>query len=239
MAKPAQPCPQPPIPVQAPSPNHGPRRGGATPRLVVLHYTAMPSAAAALQRLCDPAAEVSAHYLIGRDGRLWQMVDEAARAWHAGAGAWGGVTDVNSASIGIEIDNDGASPFAARAMATLEALLPGILGRWRIPPQGVIGHECAAPGRKADPGCRFDWRRLALQGLAIWPGTAAPIPVDAAAFSKALTAIGYPPVAPDLRLAAFRARFRPAASGPLAPTDMAAALDLAARYRVDRATPST
>jgi N-acetylmuramoyl-L-alanine amidase len=93
--------------VDAPSPNQGPRRGGAEPDLVVLHHTGMASAAAALERLRDPAAAVSAHYLIGADGTVWQLVPEDRRAWHAGAGAWGGVTDVNSRSIGIELDNPG------------------------------------------------------------------------------------------------------------------------------------
>ncbi len=112
-------------PIEAPSPNFGPRRGGAPPDIVVLHYTAMASAEAALARLRDPAAEVSAHWLVAEDGRVWRLVDEAMRAWHAGAGAWGGVTDVNSRSIGIELANagplDGFPPFPEPQMAALEA----------------------------------------------------------------------------------------------------------------------
>ena len=135
-----------------PSPNHGPRRDGLRPALVVLHFTEMTSADAALARLCDPAAEVSAHYLIGRDGRVWQMVDEQQRAWHAGAGDWQGRGDVNSRSIGIELDNDGHSPFAAPLMDALETLLAGVLARWAIPPGGVIAHSDMAPARKVDPG---------------------------------------------------------------------------------------
>ena len=152
-----------------PSPNFGPRRDGARPVLVVLHYTAMAIAQAALDRLCDPEAEVSAHYLIAADGTLCSLVAEEKRAWHAGAGAWGGIADVNSRSIGIELDNDGASPFPAPLMTTLEALLAGILDRWRIGPAGVIAHSDMAPGRKSDPGPRFDWQRLARGGLAVWP----------------------------------------------------------------------
>lgn len=127
----------------------------------------MQSADAALARLCAPEHEVSAHYLIGRDGTLCSLVAEEMRAWHAGAGRWGAVTDVNSASIGVELDNDGTSPFSEPQMATLETLLPGIMTRWGIGPEGVVGHQDTAPGRKIDPGPRFDWARLARQGLAL------------------------------------------------------------------------
>ena len=196
--------------IRHPSPNFGPRRAGLRPELVVLHFTEMRSAEAALERLCDPAAEVSAHYLIGRDGRLWQLVDEPLRAWHAGAGSWQGREDVNSRSIGIELDNDGQSPFSAPMMARLEALLPGILARWSIPRAGVIAHSDMAPERKIDPGPRFDWRRLARQNLAIWPQA----PGDPRRpLGASLDAIGYPDVAPALRLAAFRLRFRAGHSG--------------------------
>ena len=155
-----------PVAILHPSPNFGARRGGVRPHLIVLHYTAMQSCDAALARLCDPAHEVSAHYLISRAGALYQLVDEAERAWHAGAGRWGDCTDINSASIGIEIDNDGHSPFAAAAMTTLEGLLPAIMARWSIGPEGVLGHADTAPGRKIDPGPRFDWARLERLGLA-------------------------------------------------------------------------
>jgi N-acetylmuramoyl-L-alanine amidase len=137
--------------------------------MVVLHYTAMDTAKAALDRLCDPKVEVSAHYLIGEDGQVWHLVDEAKRAWHAGAGQWGSVTDVNSRSIGSELANPGNCPFSEPQMAALETLLAGILQRWDIPPERVIGHSDMAPDRKQDPGARFDWQRLARQGLSVWP----------------------------------------------------------------------
>lgn len=211
-----------------PSPNAGPRRDGLRPELVVLHYTQMPDARSALTRLCSPEAQVSAHYLIGADGTLWQMVPEADRAWHAGAGSWRGQDDINSRSIGIELDNDGASPFAAVQMLVLERLLPGILARWSIPPAGVIAHSDMAPERKADPGPRFDWRRLALLGLSVWPGPGGDTdgPLD-----TALTQIGYPPVAPGLRLEAFRLRFRPGHTGPEDTTDRARAAALASMLK--------
>ena len=150
------------------SPNYGPRRDGLKPKLVVLHHTAMTSAEAALARLCDPAAEVSSHYLIAEDGLVWRLVPEEARAWHAGAGSWDGVEDINSRSIGIELANagplDGFPPFPEPQMAALEGLLDAICARWGIPASGVIAHSDMAPGRKADPGPKFDWSRLARGG---------------------------------------------------------------------------
>lgn len=218
-----------------PSPNFGPRRGGQTPRLVVLHYTAMADCGAALDRLCDPSAEVSAHYLIAADGTLWSLVDETARAWHAGAGAWGQCADVNSASIGIELDNDGCAPFPDPQMAALEGLLDAVLTRWQIPPQGVIGHQDMAPTRKRDPGALFDWPRLAAKGLSVWPDPKHR-PGD---FGRDLTAFGYPAAPPAARLAAFRARFRPGATGPLDDTDRRLAADLARRFPVDAGEAGT
>ena len=216
--------------------------------MVVLHYTAMSGLEAAADRLCDPAFEVSAHYLIGRCGRVLRLVPEELRAWHAGAGRWGAVTDVNSRSIGIELDNDGQSPFAGPLMDALEALLPGILARHRIPPERVIAHSDMAPGRKADPGPRFDWARLARQDLAValppgffWPqippAERPPSPPDPAAadLGAALAAIGYAPdLAPDLALAAFRLRFRPGARGPADAADLAAARHVARHFPVDQ-----
>lgn len=153
-------------PIWHPSPNFGERRGGLSPSLIVLHYTVMTPAERALERLCDPDYEVSAHYVIGECGTLWQLVSEDKRAWHAGVGQWCGMDDINSRSVGIEMVNDGASPFAEPLMASLEAILPGIMTRWSIQADGVIGHADMAPGRKIDPGPLFDWARLEAQGLA-------------------------------------------------------------------------
>lgn len=201
--------------------------------MVVLHYTAMASAEAAAERLCDPAYEVSAHYLIGPDGAVLRLVPEALRAWHAGAGQWGSVIDVNSRSIGIELANTGGTPFAAAQMTALERLLADILARRDIRPERVIAHSDMAPSRKWDPGPRFDWRRLALQGLSIWPDAvtaASDLPLD-----LALTTIGYAPdLDPALALAAFRLRFRPWAIGPAGADDLAVARNLARRFPVDR-----
>lgn len=199
--------------------------------MIVLHYTAMKTADAAVERLCDPVAEVSAHYVISETGRIWNLVPEEQRAWHAGAGQWGDVRDVNSRSIGIELANDGTHPFPEPQMAVLEDVLRDLMSRWSISPERVIGHSDMAIGRKVDPGPRFDWRRLALSGLAIWPsadGCGGNFKEDAEAF-------GYAPDAdPDARLLAFRMRFRPWASGPLDDVDRALMHDLASRYPVDR-----
>ena len=223
------------------SPNFGRRRNGLRPELVVLHYTAMESCAAAERALCDPAREVSAHYLISEAGEVRALVDEKMRAWHAGAGTWGGAGDVNSRSIGIELSNTGFAPFAARQIDALEALLPGILGRWSIPPEGVIAHSDMAPGRKSDPGPRFDWLRLARRGLSVWPDASgaegAPAP-EKQRFRDAALRFGYPDVADDLLLKTMRLRFRPGADGPLDVTDMAIIGDLAARFGVDRGAGS-
>ncbi|NDW53963.1 N-acetylmuramoyl-L-alanine amidase [Aliiroseovarius sp. PrR006] len=211
-------------PISHPSPNFGPRREGLVPSLIVLHYTAMPDPDEALERLCSPKYEVSAHYLIHRDGRLFQLVDEEMRAWHAGAGSWAGMDDINSWSIGIEMDNDGASPFSEPQMATLETLLPEIMQRWNIDPAGVIGHSDMAPGRKTDPGPRFDWARLARQGLAVRSGASDPTDnFSAETFRDCATKLGYPTdIDHTTLLASVRLRHRPWGEGPLAEDDFAA-----------------
>ena len=179
------------------SPNFTERRGADRPDMVVLHYTAMVDAAAALDRLCDPVAEVSAHYLIDPSGGVVRLVDETQRAWHAGRSHWGAIDDVNSHSIGIELANpghhDGWPPYPHGQTAALEDLLAGIQARWAIPAQRVVGHACIAPGRKIDPGEKLDWRRLARARLSVWldpPGPAGD--ADADRFRDAARRFGYP-----------------------------------------------
>lgn len=201
------------------------------PNLIVLHFTAMESCEAAVDRLCDPGAEVSAHYLVSGDGQVLPLVPEEKRAWHAGAGTWCGLDDINSRSIGIELANSGTEPFAVAQMRALERLLAEVMGRWAIPPQGVIGHSDMAPGRKADPGARFDWKRLALGGFSVWPDNTEPgLPADFIADARRF---GYPAVADNRVLAAFRLRFRPWAKGPVDAVDAGMAANLAARFGVD------
>ena len=181
----------------------------------------MDSAAAALERLCDPAAEVSAHYLIAAKGQITRLVPEDLRAWHAGAGEWDGENDINSRSIGIELDNRGNHPFSEPQMVALERLLGGIMARWDIPASGVIGHSDMAPGRKIDPGPRFDWARLARQGLATPAGyDEAPRDPNFVQFRKIAECAGYTAEADDAALlAAVRLRYRPYARGPLCGAD--------------------
>ena len=213
-----------PAPRACPSPNHGPRRDGARPDLVVLHFTGMASGAAAIDRLRDPASGVSCHWVVERDGGIVAMVAEERRAWHAGAAAWGAVSDVNSRSIGVEIVNPGTRPFAAAQMDALEALLAGILSRHGIPPARVIGHSDCAPGRKDDPGPRFDWARLARRGLA------APTPAGESGgdLLPLLNAAGYTGHDdPGVLLCALRLRHRPGATGPADARDRGIAAGLA------------
>lgn len=222
------------------SPNFGPRRNDGRPELIVLHHTAMRTAEAALARLCDPAAEVSAHYLVAEDGRVWRLVAEESRAWHAGHGSWGGRDDINSRSIGIELANAGPlasfPPFPEPQMVVLETLLDGLMARWGIGPEAVIAHSDMAPGRKADPGPKFDWRRLAAGGRAVWIEDAAGAE-DGAGFPAAAAAAGYAAPAGDWDavLRAFRLRFRPAAGdGAADGTDVAILRALTAAAPVHR-----
>ena len=155
-----------------PSPNIEPRKEGRTPDLLLLHYTGMESAEGALAWLTTPESKVSCHYLIDEDGRITQMVAEEMRAWHAGAAHWAGEDDINSCSIGIEIHNPGHElgypDFPESQMKAVEALCLDILSRNDIPPQRVLAHSDVAPARKADPGEKFDWQRLATAGVGLW-----------------------------------------------------------------------
>jgi len=157
-------------PIPAPSPNFDARR--APPDMIVLHYTGMISGEAALARLTDPAAKVSAHYLVEEDGRVFSLVPEARRAWHAGVSYWRGERDINAASIGVEIVNPGHEfgyrPFPDRQIDTVIALLNDIRSRWTIPDPRILGHSDVAPGRKSDPGELFPWPRLTAEGHGLW-----------------------------------------------------------------------
>jgi N-acetylmuramoyl-L-alanine amidase len=154
----------------APSPNFDARR--ALPDMLVLHYTGMPTADEAVARLRDPEAKVSAHYVVDEDGSILRLVPEERRAWHAGRGAWMGETDVNGASIGIEIVNPGHE-FGYRAfpdaqVAAVIALVADIRSRWSIPDARIIAHSDMAPERKQDPGELFPWKALAEAGHGLW-----------------------------------------------------------------------
>lgn len=160
--------PDTPLAKAHPSPNHGARRGMA-PESIILHYTGMQSGAAALARLCDPGSEVSAHYFIDGQGNILQLVPEMRRAWHAGQSFWAGETDMNSASIGIELQNAGhefgAPAYPDAQIAALIALCRDIAQRHAIKPERVLAHSDIAPGRKIDPGEHFPWGALAAAGV--------------------------------------------------------------------------
>lgn len=163
-----------------PSPNIEPRRGGAKPDILLLHYTGMASFARAIDWLSRPESRVSCHYAVDVDGTVIQMVAETERAWHAGVSCWGGETDVNSLSIGIEIHNPGHDlgypEFPAAQMTAVAALCRDIALRWRIQSHRVLAHSDVAPARKIDPGEKFDWAWLAANGVGHW---VEPAPVGA------------------------------------------------------------
>lgn len=191
------------------SPNHGPRK----PSLVVLHYTTNDDADAAIRTLTHPAREVSAHYLVARDGRIVQLVDEERRAWHAGASYWAGNRDVNSASIGIELDNNGREPFPPAQIDALLALLADLRARYDLPPANVVGHSDVALGRKVDPGPLFPWRTLAAHGFGRWCDPPYPAAPAGFVFEMALAALGYDTTDPDAARRAFRLHYLPELDG--------------------------
>ncbi|MFL5062412.1 MAG: N-acetylmuramoyl-L-alanine amidase [Xanthobacteraceae bacterium] len=236
-----------------PSPNHGERRAAID--ILLLHYTGMPDADGALQRLCDPASEVSTHYFVFDDGRLVQCVPEARRAWHAGEASWGGAADINSRSIGIEIANPGHGwhydDFPDAQIAAVIALGRDILARRPIPPWRVLAHSDVAPMRKQDPGEKFPWDRLAAAGVGAW---VAPEPItqsvaltmgdkgpkvrdlqaQLAEYGYGLLATGQYDEATRAVVAAFQRHFRPGRVDGLADTSTLRTLSklLAARAAV-------
>ncbi len=189
-------------PIAAPSPNFDARL--APPDMLILHYTGMVDGSSALARLRDPEARVSAHYLVEEDGRIYALVPEARRAWHAGRSFWQGQTDINAASIGVEIVNPGHEfgyrPFPDLQIGAVIALLADIRSRWTIPDARILGHSDVAPRRKTDPGEKFPWRRLAGAGHGLWvdppPAPGAPLAagdegLGVLALQSALARLGY------------------------------------------------
>jgi len=194
--------------VERPSPNHD-DRGGAPIDMLVLHYTGMATAEAALARLTDAAAKVSSHYTIDEDGTVYVHVLEDRRAWHAGVSHWAGEGNINSRSIGIELVNPGHEfgyrAFAEEQIASLVPLCHSILMRHPIPSWRVLGHSDVAPARKDDPGELFPWERLARAGIGLWPQRK-PSNLEASALPR----FGYDPDAPlDRLILAFQRHFRP------------------------------
>ena len=193
--------------IERPSPNHD-DRGGAPIDMLVLHYTGMTSGAAALERLCDVEAKVSAHYTIDEDGTVYRHVPEDRRAWHAGVSHWAGVSNVNARSIGIELVNPGHEygyrAFPDVQVAALVRLSQGIVMRHPVATSQVLAHSDVAPARKEDPGELFPWEKLAAAGIGLWPqGSAGEVGPEG------LVRYGYDPDAPqDKVITAFQRHFR-------------------------------
>lgn len=200
--------------IDRPSPNHDARPDGQEVDTLILHYTGMESGEAALARMCDPEAKVSAHYCIEEDGRIFALVGEDRRAWHAGVALWQGASDLNARSIGIELVNPGHEfgyrTFPPAQINALKGLALDILARHPIPAARVLGHSDVAPLRKTDPGEFLDWRGLAAGGIGLWPeeGSAA---VLESAVGQALARIGYGYTEQDLPavIRAFQRHYRP------------------------------
>ena len=213
-----------------PSPNHGERRGRSTPDCIVLHYTGMADGPSAMVRLCDPETELSCHYVVAEDGAVIQLVPEVRRAHHAGRSCWAGETDLNSASIGIEIVNGGHDfglpAFPPAQVAAVIALCRDVMGRYAMVPPRILAHSDIAPSRKQDPGERFPWRTLAEAGVGLWvppgesleralaPGSGgdavAALQVDLARFGYGIAPSRLYDAATVTVVRAFQRRFRPA-----------------------------
>jgi N-acetylmuramoyl-L-alanine amidase len=197
-----------------PSPNFDPRPEGGLVDMLVLHYTGMETAEAALARLRDPEAKVSAHYMVDEDGTVTQLVDEADRAWHAGVSFWRGHTDINARSVGVELVNPGHEfgyrPFPEAQTRALVDLARDIVRRHAIPARNVVGHSDVAPRRKMDPGELFDWRGLAAAGVGLWPGESAECLMDPGVVRDMLADHGYETENLFETLKAFQRHFRPA-----------------------------
>lgn len=208
---------------QCPSPNFNERAEDTRITYVIAHYTGMKDAQSALNRLCDPASKVSAHYVIDEAGATIQLVDESKRAWHAGLGCWRGQTDINSLSIGIELVNTGHEfglvPFPTPQIDALKDLLRAIYARYGMKPESLLAHSDVSPRRRQDPGELFPWAALANEGFGLWPftampETAAPRPLSDKEINTLLRQVGYncpdsDPVAVKAARTAFLRRYHP------------------------------
>lgn len=206
------------------SPNFNERRA----QLIVLHHTQQDSVGQSLLTLStrNSQGQVSAHYLVGEDGGIYQLVAEDRRAWHAGAGRWGDISDLNSASIGIEIDNDGTEPFTEPQIQSLLRLLADLTDRLNIPRYMIVAHGDIAPTRKTDPSVLFPWARLAQAGFGLWPGANPPPPPPGFDAWAAMRLIGYDLRDPGAALAAFHRHFRGNESREWQPGDAEVLFDL-------------
>jgi len=227
--------PRNPLATWVPSPNHDIRR----PVLIVVHFTDQHSAQESLDtlRTKNSGGPVSSHYLVGSDGHIYQLVSDQLRAWHGGGGHWGTITDINSASIGIELDNDGHSPFAQAQIDSLLRLLTDLTTRLHIPRTQIIGHQDFAPTRKDDPGPLFPWPQLAAAGFGLWPqGELIDPPLGFDPW-MALGLVGYPLEDRAAAVRAFHNHYRGIGGDALDAQDLRILYNLA--QIVERGTPLT
>ncbi|GAA4336179.1 N-acetylmuramoyl-L-alanine amidase [Mucilaginibacter gynuensis] len=184
------------------------------PNYVVLHYTAQDSAAQTLKTFTIVKTQVSAHYVVGKDGKVYHMVNDYLRAWHGGVAKWGNVTDINSSSIGIEIDNNGKSPFTDAQINSLLLLLAQLKKTYNIPTANFIGHQDIAPGRKVDPGKYFPWKLLAQKGFGYYSEDVLELAPDGFDSATALRLIGYDITNLNAAISAFKQHFVQTDSSP-------------------------
>lgn len=217
--------------IQTPSPNFDDRRAGKKPAYIIMHYTGTKTAEEARDRFLDPApndkvGRIAPHYMINGDGSVLQFMPEEKRAWHAGVSFWRGETDLNSVSIGIEVWNPGHefgyTDFLPAQIDAVIELCQGIMQRWDIPPENVLGHADIAPGRKIDPGEKFPWQTLSTHGVGVWPKISLqdkPF-VTAELFKDLLVRYGYnPDIRAETLISAFAQHFWPEKYATLTPFD--------------------
>lgn len=203
------------------SPNYDLRR----PTMIVIHYTSNNEPERSIETLTSPVRKVSAHYLVDGQGRLYQLVPESQRAWHAGQSYWAGTTDINSTSIGIELDNNGSEPYKDTQINTLIALVRDMQERHRIKPMNVVGHSDVAPGRKVDPGPYFPWAKLAESGIGLWCTNPSVTKIrEGVLLNDLLIGLGYDPKIPEQSRQAFRSHYLSDGNGAVSGDDAKALL---------------
>lgn len=177
------------------------------PHYVIIHHTAQESVEQTIRTFTLPHTKVSSHYVIGRDGKVYQMLNDYLRGWHAGASKWGSLTDLNSVSLGIELDNNGKEPFPEAQINSLLTLLDTLKTNYNIPSPNFLGHGDVSPGRKVDPSAHFPWKRLAAYGFGLWPDEVLVTPPDNFNAVDALRIIGYDTRNLPAAIAAFKRRY--------------------------------
>ncbi len=224
--------------IKKPSPNFGLRSEGTDIEFIILHYTAM-STEKSLERLCDPVHEVSCHYLIDPSGICYQLVDDRKRAWHAGKSYWRGYVDLNSRSLGIELVNSGNENYPEAQMISLIRLLKYLIDSFKLNPKNVLGHSDIAPSRKLDPGKWFNWKKLAVNGVGLFPEVNAPIECDKQIFLAQAVRAGFNPnTSFEHIFKTFRNRCRPNVTGEFDGYDCALMQQFADAFDIDDSSNS-